>query len=40
MSEDHREISQRRARWMAEVQEGNRASYRALLDEIGPVVRQ
>jgi RNA polymerase sigma-70 factor (ECF subfamily) len=40
MSEDHREISQRRARWMAEVQEGNRASYRALLDDIGPVVRQ
>ena len=30
----------RRARLMADVQRGDRAAYRALLDDIGPVVRQ
>jgi RNA polymerase sigma-70 factor (ECF subfamily) len=32
--------SRRRARLMAEVQRGDRAAYRALLDDIGPAVRQ
>ena len=32
--------SQRRARWMAEAQGGDRAAYRALLDDIGPMMQQ
>ena len=32
--------SDRRARLMADVQRGDRAAYRALLDDIGPAVRQ
>jgi RNA polymerase sigma-70 factor (ECF subfamily) len=32
--------AERRARWMADAQRGDRAAYRALLDDVGPVVEQ
>jgi RNA polymerase sigma-70 factor (ECF subfamily) len=36
--EDREERSRRRARWMAEAQGGDGEAYRALLDDIGPLV--
>jgi RNA polymerase sigma-70 factor (ECF subfamily) len=36
---DRNEIGRRRARWMAAAQDGDRVAYRALLDDIGPLVR-
>ena len=38
-AEDGGEHARRRARWMAEVQRGDRDAYRALLDDVGPMVR-
>ncbi len=32
--------SARRARWMADVQRGDRVAYEALLDDVGPLVQQ
>jgi RNA polymerase sigma-70 factor (ECF subfamily) len=37
-TEEHDQRSQRRARWMAAAQRGDVAAYRALLDDIGPLV--
>jgi RNA polymerase sigma factor (sigma-70 family) len=40
MSTEESTASTRRARWMAEVQRGDREAYRALLDDIRPAVQQ
>jgi RNA polymerase sigma-70 factor (ECF subfamily) len=34
------ERSKRRARWMADAQQGDRVAYAALLDDVGPLVQQ